>query len=67
MNLRANSFQGGENDVNLSNKSAEEPMPMLLDEPIGLMLNSMGLDADRRQTWVTMVSWTEADTRPSGS
>ena len=47
--------------MNLSDKSGEEPMPILLDEPIGLMLNPMGLDADRRQTWVTMVSWTEAE------
>ena len=36
-------------DVNLYDKSVDdEPMPMLLDEPIGLMLNPMGLDADRR-------------------
>ena len=61
VNLRANSFQEGENDVNLSDKSVDEPMPMLLDEPIGLMLNPMCLDADRRQTWVTMVCWAEAE------
>ena len=53
VNLRANSFQEGENDVNLSDKS--------VNEPIGLMINPMDLDADRRQTWVTMVSWTEAE------
>ena len=48
-------------DVNLSDKSEEVPMPMGLDEPIGLMLNPMGLDADRRQTWVTMICWAEAE------
>ena len=47
--------------MNVSDNSVDEPMPMLLDEPIGLMLNLMGLDADRRQTWVMMVSWTEAE------
>ena len=47
--------------MNLSDKSEEEPMPMGLDEPIGLMLNPMGLDADRRQTWVTMICWSEAE------
>ena len=29
---------------------------MLLDESISLMSNPMGLDADKRQAWVTMVS-----------
>ena len=52
---------GWQLDVNLSDKSEEVPMPMGLDEPIGLMLNPMGLDADWRQTWVTMICWAEGD------
>ena len=46
-NLRANSFQEGENDENLTS--------LIEDKPITLLLNPMGLDTNKRQPWVTQI------------
>ena len=50
VNLRSNSFEEGENDVNSKEIS--------IDQPINLLLNVMGFKIEKRQAWVTNLTWT---------
>ncbi|KAJ9536696.1 hypothetical protein OSB04_un000081 [Centaurea solstitialis] len=48
-NLRANSLKEGGNDVKSEENSFEEP--------VTLLINPMGFDLDKRNAWVTNLTW----------